>query len=45
MMKKQAEGGGINAEIYEAPAVTLGSWGLFKGLKVRIGSDCLSFDF
>lgn len=35
-MKKQAEKGGLYAAICAAPAVALGSWGLLKGLKVRI---------
>lgn len=35
-MKKQAEKGGLYAAICAAPAVALGSWGLLKGLKVRL---------
>ena len=36
MVKKHAESGGIYAAICAAPAVALGSWGLLKGLSVRI---------
>lgn len=45
IVKKHAERGGINAAICAAPAVALGSWGLLKGLKVRIGLECVNFDF
>ncbi|KAF5199591.1 Dj-1 family protein [Thalictrum thalictroides] len=36
LVKKQAADGKVYAAICAAPAVALGSWGLLKGLKVRV---------
>lgn len=36
MVRKHVKDGGFISAICAAPAVALGSWGLLKGLKVRI---------
>lgn len=36
IVKKQASDGRLYAAVCASPAVALGSWGLLKGLKVRI---------